>query len=345
MPSLHANISRREALIAYVLDCEAGSGFANNPGATGPTLEATFRALFILYTYNRLSGVDGDVLVEWVNSTINTDHGFGNIDSAPSDIYSTYYAMWIFKLFNKQINNETDNWVATCQNGTEGFGEKPGQSGTLYATYFGLEALYLNNTNLSEYNMSIWLLERQNNNSISENYGGFSTDGNSSNMWGTWAALESLSRLNVSKGFLKEPLISWINRSQNLVIYEDDFGAFTNKPSATDYSLLNTYPAITSLTILGSSYLSRINLEAALTWLLDLQNDDGGFRVNSIQADSSLAATYYAFCLFHEVGEQSQLLADAPWSYGFTMPLWGWFFIVLGVAILAIVIIKEFYMD
>jgi len=344
MPSLHATTTRKEELISYVLDCESGSGFANTPGAE-PTLEATFRALYILHSYNRLTEVDDETLVEWVNSTRNADHGFGNTVTASSDIYSTYYAMWIFKLFNKPIDNQTDNWVADCQNGTNGFGEIVGASGTLFATYFGLEALYLNNTDLSEYNVSIWLLERQNKNPASTSYGGFSTDGNSSNMWGNWAALESLSRLNVSKGFLINPLVSWINECQNLISYEDDFGAFSNKPSTTDYSLLNSYPAIVSLTKLGSSYLSQINLEAALSGLLDLQNDDGGFRVNSITADSSLSATYFAFCLLRTVGEQSRLLEDAPWVYGFNMPVWLWIILGVVIAILAIVIIKKFYID
>ncbi len=345
IPALHAVTSRKDALIAFIKDCETESGFTNIPGGKNPTLEATFQALYILHIYGELEDLDEESLIDFVNESRNADHGFGANTTLPSEIYSTYYALWIAKLFDVQLDNHTDEWIAVRYNQSGGFNDKNNTVVTLSATYFGLEGLYFNSTNLRNYNCTSWLLKRQNTDNSSEDYGGFATDGNSSNLWATWAAMGSLSRLNVSSGFLKIPLILWINRSQNLNSLEDDYGGFASKPEEADYSLLNTYAAIYSIRKLGTSYLSQINRVAARTWLLALQNDDGGFRVNSIDAASSLSATYYAFCTLDLLGERDRLLENAPWEPAFELPLWLWFLIGVAIAITAIFIIKKYYFD
>ena len=342
LPSLQAT-TRKEALITYVLECDTEGGFTGTTGGVDPTLEFTFQALFLLNAYSKLSEINEMKIIEFVNDCKNGDYGFGNTEEADSDIVSTYYACWIFDLFNVEMYNYTYTWIAALQNGTEGFSEKVNESVTLYATYFGLEALYINGTDLSKNNVSTWLLERQNSDSGSDKYGGFATDGTSSNMWATWAAMGALSRLNNISQVLAEPLASWINTSQNLNIHEEDYGAFSSKPAETDYGLLTTYSAIYSLRKLGSSYLSRIELDTALNWLGDLQNEDGGFRVNSITASSSLSASYYAFALLYLLGEQGRLNTNAPWETGFELPLWAWILIGTGILLLAIVIYRKYY--
>ena len=333
-------------MLSYIEQCKVGPGFGNTPDASVPTLESTFQALYILNAYNNLAEVNVNALISWVNSYRNADHGYGNTNhtSVVSDISSTYYATWILDLFDRSLDNRTDEWVAGCQNKSSSFGEKINGTATLSATYYGLETLYLNNTNLKAYNVSTWILERQNTKPSSLGYGGFATDSNSSNMGATWAAIGAIKRLN-SGGYLIEPLISWINRSQNTVSYDDNFGAFSTKPTETDWSLLNTYAAIYSLQTLGASYLARINLEATLDWLITLQNTDGGFHVNSFTGSSSLSATYYAFRTLELVNQEPLLSGNVPWESPFEMPIWAWVLVILGIGIAGTFIIKKFYLD
>jgi prenyltransferase beta subunit len=346
IPSIQAVASRQTAMLDYIKQCQVGSGFGNTPAATVPTLESTFQALYILNAYNHLSEINVNALISWVNTCRNADHGYGNTNQTMvvSDIVSTYYATWILDLFDRSLDNRTDEWVAACQNTSSSFGEKINGTATISATYYALETLYLNNTNLKAYNVSTWILERQNTKPSSLGFGGFATDRNSSNMGATWMAIGAMKRLS-SGGFLLEPLISWINRSQNIVSYDDNFGAFSSNPTATDWSLLTTYGAIYSLQTLGTAYLTRINLAATLDWLITLQNTDGGFRVNSFSSSSSLSATYYAFRTLELVNQETLLAENVPWGSPFEMPIWAWVLIAIGIGVLAIFIIKKFYMD
>lgn len=345
IPSIQAVATRQTAMLDYIKQCKFGSGFGSTPAATIPTLESTFQALYILNAYNDLSEIDVDTLVSWVNSCRNADHGYGNIPTATvSDIVSTYYATWILDLFDRSLDSQTDEWVAACQNKSSSFGVKINGTATLSATYYGLETLYLNNTNLKAYNVSNWILERQNTKSSSLGFGGFATDRNSSNMGSTGMALGALQRLTIG-GYLLEPLISWINRSQNTVNYDDNFGAFGTNPTEMDWSLLNTYAAVYSLRTLGTAYLGRINLAATLDWLIMLQNTDGGFRVNSFNSSSSLSATYYAFKTLEVVNQEALLSENVPWESPFEMPIWAWILIAIAIGFVAILIIKKFYLD
>jgi len=346
IPSIQAIATRQTAMLSYIEQCKVGPGFGNTPDASVPTLESTFQALYILNAYNNLAEVNVNALISWVNSCRNADHGYGNTNhtSVVSDISSTYYATWILILFDRSLDNRTDEWVAACQNKSSSFGGKINGTATLSATYYGLETLYLNNTNLKAYNVSTWILERQNTKPSSLGYGGFATDSNSSNMGATWVAIGAIERLN-SSGYLIEPLIWWINRSQNTVSYDDNFGAFSIKPTETDWSLLNTYAAVYSLQTLGASYLARINLEATLDWLITLQNTDGGFHVNSFTGSSSLSATYYAFRTLELVDQEPLLSGNIPWESPFEMPIWAWVLVILGIGIATIFIIKKFYLD
>ena len=346
IPSIQAVATRQSAMLDYIEQCKVGPGFGNTPTATVPTLESTFQALYILNAYNHLSEVNINALISWVNKCRNVDHGYRNTNrtAVVSDIVSTYYATWILDLFDRSLDNRTDEWVAACQNKSSSFGEKINGTATLSATYYGLETLYLNNTNLKAYNVSTWILERQNIIPSSLGYGGFATDRNSSNMGATWAAIGAIKRLS-SGGYLLEPLISWINRSQNNVSYDDDFGAFSDQPTEADWSLLNTYAAVYSLQTLGAKYLARINLAATLDWLITLQNTDGGFRVSSLTGSSSLSVTYYAFRTLELVNQEALLSENVPWESPFEMPIWAWVLIAIGIGIVAIVIIKKFYLD
>ncbi|MDD1777426.1 MAG: terpene cyclase/mutase family protein [Candidatus Helarchaeota archaeon] len=346
IPSIQAVATRQTAMLDYIEQCKVGPGFGNTPAATVPTLESTFQALYILNAYSQLAEVNENALIKWVNSCRNADHGYGNTNhtAVVSDITSTYYATWILDLFDRSLDNRTDEWVVACRNISSSFGDEINGTATLSATYYALETLYLNNTNLKAYNVSTWILERQNIIPSSLGYGGFATDRNSSNMGATWAAIGAVKRLNTG-GYLLEPLISWINRSQNTVSYDDNFGAFSTKPTETDWSLLNTYTAIHSLQMLGTSYLARINLSATLDWLITLQNADGGFRVNSFTGASSLSATYYAFRTLELVNQKALLSENVPWESPFELPIWAWVLIAIGIGIAAIFIIKKFYLD
>ncbi len=341
LPSLHATTTRKDALISYIKNCKTASGYGNTPGAAEPTLEATFQAIFILKVCGELGDVDADSLTNWVNSCRNADFGYGNTPDSLSEIYSTYYACWILNNFNEKIETHTYEWVADCQNESGGFGNKPNMSENVYATYFGIETLIINGTDLTNNSLSTWLIGRQNTNDSSEGYGGFATDGTSSNMWATWAAMGSIARLKSINNITVEPLVSWLNSSQNLNIYEEDYGAFSSKPEESDYSVLSTYTAIYSLIQLGTTYLSRINLNSVLNWLLNLQNEDGGFRLNSFDAASSLSASYYVFSILNLLGKRSLLDNDVPWEAGFQLPLWAWILIGIAIAILVILAIKK----
>ncbi|MHA1264284.1 MAG: prenyltransferase/squalene oxidase repeat-containing protein [Candidatus Helarchaeota archaeon] len=344
IPSLRAVTSRRDALLTYVINCNAGTGFADIPGGTYPTIESTYQAIYILNAYNGLGSVDSNEIIDFVNNCKNNDYGFGNTEDAESDIVSTYYACWIFNLFNAEIDSETYIWVADLQNGTSGFAEKVNQSETLYGTYFGLETLTFNGTDLSTNNVSEWLSTRQNTQIGTEGYGGFSTDGSNANMWATWAAIGALSRLGKVSLIQINPLVNWVNQCQNLNVYEEDYGSFCSKIDELDYNLLSTYAAVTSLQKLGATYLTQIQVDAALNWMINLQNPDGGFRVNLITADSSLSASYYAFSLLEVLGETDRLNAAAPWEAGFEMPLWGWILLAIAIAIIAVLLIRKYYL-
>jgi geranylgeranyl transferase type-2 subunit beta len=344
MPSIHAKTTRKDELISYIDECEIESTFASMAGAATPSVESTYHALYILNRFNKLDRITSEDAIEFVNSCKNEDFGFGNTPESDSDIFSTYYAIWIFDLFEVEMYNETFDWVVELQNGTEGFSHEINGNVSLMATYYGLEALYMNNTDLMDYNMSTWLLERQNTNPASQNYGGFATDGNSSNIWGTWAAMGAIARLNISMVYLVNPLVVWINASQNLNPFEDDYGNFASEPGENDYSLLHMYAAVSSLWNIDESYLSQIDEDAALNLLLDLQNEDGGFRVNSIDAASSLSACFYAICTLDLLGGSGRLNDGAPWVYGFGLPLWAWILIGVGIVIVAILLIRKYYL-
>ncbi|NHI93024.1 MAG: hypothetical protein EAX96_11020 [Candidatus Lokiarchaeota archaeon] len=344
IPTIKADATRMDAMESYIMECNIGPAWGNSPDATEPTLLSTFQSLYILYTFFNLEGIDSYYLIEWLILCKNRDNGYGIIPYTESLIYYSYYASWIRAIFNQELEYGTQAWILSCQKEESGYGANQNSPATLISTFYGLMALNLYDTSIDDENLIIWLKEKQNLIPSSIDFGGFSTDGSSSNLWDAFSAIASLSILQDFGGVLLSPLIDWIASCQNLNNYHDQYGAFSSTPENTDYSLVNTYAAIACLSILGSYYLNQINLDATINWILKLQNEDGGFSNLYGGGGSSLSSTYFAACIL-DLLDLNVLVSDpVPWDENFIFSLRLTFIICLigiFIAINAIIIIKK----
>ena len=66
--------------------------------------------------------------------------------------------------------------------------------------------------------------------------------------------------------------------------------------------------------------------------------------LRACEEGTPIIASYHAFALLYLLGEQSRLNTNAPWESGLELPLWAWILIGAAITVLAIFIIRRYYM-
>ncbi len=151
--------------------------------------------------------------------------GFSSSNTTSSaNIISTYYALALHGLINKQIENKElhEKWILSCQNNDGGFGGTRTAPSSIPSTFYAISALSLLH-NLSKYdNLDIttkYLNETfVNDNTDQENYGGFLPFEGAERalLSSTYYCSKALSLINGTKLNDKKELISnWVLNQQN----------------------------------------------------------------------------------------------------------------------------------
>ncbi|MHA1917019.1 MAG: prenyltransferase/squalene oxidase repeat-containing protein [Candidatus Ranarchaeia archaeon] len=175
---------------------------------------------------------------------------------------------------------------------------------TISTNSFVIEVLYDTNKlgNLTTYtNLTNWILDSQNSN------GGFGIRANetSPSLMNTYYAILSLDHLE-SLTSINTTLVTEYVLSHQL---ED--GGFASEGEELD--LASTYWAIETLSILDN--LSSVeNSTNILNWLLELQQEEGGFSYYKDSSYSYLSSSFYVVKILSGLDFISYLSAAAPWE-------------------------------
>ncbi|MEM2094518.1 MAG: prenyltransferase/squalene oxidase repeat-containing protein, partial [Candidatus Bathyarchaeia archaeon] len=153
------------------------------------------------------------------------------------------------------------------------------------STYMATEVLSRLNVPFDRDPIKQWLLANLNPD------GGFGS-ANTSNITSTFHAVASLYNLGYP--------VRQLSRTVNFLrLCEKPRGGFTAVPKATLPYIDDTYAGVTALTLLGESCAYP---EATASFVLNLQNSNGGFRRSIALGISTFESTYYALSILHRLG-------------------------------------------
>ncbi|MHA1271159.1 MAG: prenyltransferase/squalene oxidase repeat-containing protein [Candidatus Helarchaeota archaeon] len=334
--------TRGDLLISFTDRCyNTEGGFTEYPNNNPPDIQSTYQSLYILSTYGLLFRYDKITIARWINETQNSDGGFPYIENESSSMEATFYAVMTLKLLGYMPHNNVTNWINQCWNDNFGFGNIPNSTSTILSSYYALSILSFLGINLSQYNTSQWLLTLQNNQS-ELNYGAFSSDGINYNLLTTYFALEALNLTGNLNDINKTAAIEWISACQNIDPYKSQtYGSFSSDSSSLDYSIMNCYAALKSLTLLNSS----INLsQYIIDWILNCQNlIDGGFATSITVQSSSVASSFYAIISLNILNAPNLFSLSITSTIPFNFPVWALIILIPIAGIVIIYAIKKKY--
>ncbi len=281
-------------------------GFMYAPSIPIETAESTYYGIKALY---EVGEVQKDLLRElffrrlelgaFLISIYNNDDGGykQSFFTEESDVVSTYYALSSLQTLGLPLINEVEtfNYILDCLNPDGGFGLQPGENYTSefkagWAVANSLEILMnygsLNDYNISEYISGYynWSYNYQAKNGL---FGEISIESNYLGSLSVFSAypdeIESL--LNISN------IIDFANSCYSL---KD--GGYSRKPGENS-STYSTFCASNLYLMLGS-YTNKwfYNETATSQFLIDLQNEDGGFKLgNDIENFAVLYGPIYQY--------------------------------------------------
>ncbi|MHA1726268.1 MAG: prenyltransferase/squalene oxidase repeat-containing protein [Promethearchaeota archaeon] len=183
--------------------------------------------------------------------------GFSSSNTTSSaNIISTYYALALHALINKQIENKElhEKWILSCQNNDGGFGGTKTASSSIISTFYAISALSLL-YNLSKYDnletTALYLNETfVNDNTDQENYGGYLPHEGAEKalLSSTYFCSKAISLINGTKLNDKKELISnWVLNQQNPL--DGGFVERNMESGAVYSSIIASYYAFETLKI------------------------------------------------------------------------------------------------
>lgn len=210
-------------------------------------------------------------IYSFLNGTEQIGGGFSFSNTSTSiSLPSTYYAIQLYRLINKTIENKTlhKNWVLNCNNSDGGYGGNQTLSSTLVNTYFAASILdEMGDINaLADVNMTLTYLNSfyVDNPSDLNNFGGYFSDESTTHaqLSSTYFCLKAISLINPDLLY-SDPTVRWILDRQNFQDggFADDTEGYDQKSS----SVISTYYAFETLKILDPS-LSTLSMEI---WIVE----------------------------------------------------------------------------
>ncbi|TFF86802.1 MAG: ATP-binding cassette domain-containing protein, partial [Promethearchaeota archaeon] len=291
---LNPNISK------FINSTWSGSGYLLLNDTLIQNPETTYFGIQAFIAMNMTYGIIEKLALEgYFNSLYNLDGGFASIPGDPSDIQSTYYSLASINSLNLSfpllfnVSNTLD-FIAKCSNLDGGFGLNLGvdlksdfKSGWAAMNSLDLiENEFLINFNYNYYrsNYYNWTHKFQALNSL---FGQISIESNYFGILGLYAYDLEIFRYRI--------------QSNNILNYVDLCfnsydGGFSSQPNL-NATLFSTYCAINlyrMLLPLSNKWFSDGIVAILAQFLIELQNNDGGFRVSDdIDYLLSLFGPYY----------------------------------------------------
>ncbi|TFG16913.1 MAG: ATP-binding cassette domain-containing protein [Promethearchaeota archaeon] len=295
---LNANISR------FINSTWSGSGYSLLNTTLIQNPETTYFGIQAFLSMNMTYSIIEKVALEgYFNSLYNIDGGFAPIPGQPSDIQSTYYSLASLTVLNLSMpiffnENNTLSFVANCSNNDGGFGLTPelNINSDFKSGWAAMKSLdILQNLyplgfqyNLYRSNYYNWTHQFQAKNSL---FGQITVE---SNYFGILGINEYDLELFVSS-IQPNSILNFID-----LCFNSYDGGFSSQPGLNG-TLFSTYCAINlyrMLLPLSNKWFPGTQINIMSEFLLQLQNEDGGFRVgNDLDYLLSLFGPYYGVFL------------------------------------------------
>ncbi|NVM01049.1 MAG: hypothetical protein HWN67_01820 [Candidatus Helarchaeota archaeon] len=313
-------------------------------------LTGTFKGL-----YGQIAGSNIPIefyfgkITSFIGSRWNVSlRAYGENSKYDLNLYSTYYAVAALELLGKSADSRIVNFVDSLQNDDGGFSNTYNQSSSLRATLYAIRLLRkFGRLDLID-NASDWIIQTQNLEVSSENYGAFS--GNKTDptyaIYSTYEAISALLAANGSLiGINKIAAANWIAARQNLNQKSgsgSDYGGFGN-PNDIRSIMSSSSAAVKALKLLGG--LSRIKFLELIIWVFSSQRLlYGGFGSSPATSVSTVSSTYHALEILKVYGWPILLLfTQVPWQLESELHWSLWLLILLTVFLISIVILQAIW--
>ncbi len=258
--------------------------------------------------------------VSFIGSKWNiTLKAYGETSKYDVNLYSTYYAVRALDFLGRSADSSLVNFVDSLQNDDGGFGNTYNQTSSLRATMYAISLLRkFGRLDLID-NASDWIIQTQNLEVSSENYGAFSSN-SSDPVYSIYSTYEAVSALLAANGSLvginKTAAVNWIAARQNLNLKTGDlkdYGGFGN-PDDIRSTMASSCAAIKALNLLGG--LSKIKTFELIIWIFSSQRLlYGGFGSSPASPVSTVSSTYNALEILEIYGWPILLLfTQVPWQ-------------------------------
>ncbi|MFV2016336.1 MAG: prenyltransferase/squalene oxidase repeat-containing protein, partial [Candidatus Heimdallarchaeota archaeon] len=268
----------------FILNIEQPSfGFADSPGDNGD-LSYTSMVIILSQILNNDSWINSDVSKFIEDSFSIQDSGFGYKPDASPRVKYTYYGIRALRARSNPLSQSSAiaNFISKSRTLDGGFGQFPNaQLAYLSHTYWALSSLNLigklNSNNINVNDVLFWLSFLRKDNG---------TYGNSRlsdpSIISTYRALQVKTLLGANDQL--DPVLN-----QNLSSYRLESGGYRNRLAKTVPTMEATYYGVQ----LALKLNLNVNLTKTVEFILDLQNNDGGFALRP-GFSSRLTSTYFA---------------------------------------------------
>ncbi len=259
---------------------EADGGFRS----TFSDVWCTYAAVKTL-SYLNSRPKDPNKCMEFLLRNQNLDGGFGWKTGVYSDAWSTHYALEALRELgfdNESAIERACEWILKCYNDKGGFGMTPNQHPDLWATFYAVETLHdlrYDIPNSSKKRIVEWISKRKCECGGYSWYTGYIPD-----MRATFYAIMTLNYLD--SNLTDSKTIEWIFSCQ---LPDRGFSFGDDYPVSDIWA---TSMAIRSLNILDYKF-SREETKELVTFLLDLQTYEGGFKRWKTEVNADIWATYH----------------------------------------------------
>lgn len=348
-PTVHATpTSIYDATKNYVLDRydDENGVFYYDPDSELTNMESVFSSVAVLYFLDTLEDINTTQVAIWINSTINTENvndtdnygGFAENPGMSPSVSSTYYAvlsLWYLDKLNTINTTLVAEWINRTKNINGGYSDYPGENPTLISTYYAVSCLHIleKDEYIDSQEILDLLISLQITNNTSQDYGGFKGNINetTASLDATYAAVNLLNLLDSISETNASAVVQYILTKEA----NDAFSYQAGLPP----DLLSTYWAISALSIVSNGSIGNlIDTDAVVSWILSLQNEDGGFRLFEENGDSSLYATAIAIMTLFNLNSMDVLGNQVPWEKGGLTYLYVFLIIIFGTIGLLILV-------
>jgi ABC-2 type transport system ATP-binding protein len=296
---LNNNISK------FINSTWSGDGYKLSNDSLFQTPETCYFGINAFISMNMSHTIIEKIALEgYFNSLYNPlDGGFASATGQPSDIQSTYYSLASLTVLNLTMpllfnENATRNFIASCNKLDGGFGINPNV--TIKSDFTSgwaaiksldlLEKLYPGNFPYNFYRSQYynWTHQFQAKNSL---FGQITLE---SNYFGI-LCLNEYNLEGYTRKSQRDNILDFVNLCYNS--YDGGFGSQPglNATLFSTYCAINLYRMLLSL---SNKWFPEDQVKALSKFLIELQNDDGGFRVaNDLDHLLSLFGPYYGVFL------------------------------------------------